>query len=129
MHTSANRERYTNIQTNFDKKRIQRSLYLYENCDRNLKKVFLYFLAVSGVNGESPGKRRVDVSGVLAKRQDQRDKKVGPREREMAFKEQQLFIDQQKFEAGKQERRKLLKFLMDKIKNEGVISVQWLTCC
>ena len=109
MHTSANRERYTNIQTNFDKKRIQRSLYLYDYCDRNLKKSIPVFLVVSGVEGEPPGKRRVDINGELAKRQEQRDKDIGLREREMAFKEQQLFIDQQKFEAVVQERRELLK--------------------
>ena len=35
----------------------------------------------------------------------------------MALKKQQLKLDQQKFEAGEQERRELLKFLMDKTKN------------
>ena len=77
MHTSANREKYTHTHThthtyththtNFDSKRNQRSLYLYDYCDRNLKKVFLCFLAASGVTGEPPAKRRVDVSGELAK--------------------------------------------------------------
>ena len=69
---------------------------------------------MSGVNGESPAKARVDVSGELSKRQQQRDKEIGLREREMALKEQQLNIDQQKFEGGVQERRELLKFLTDK---------------
>ena len=38
---------------------------------------------------------------------------IGLREREMALKEQQLNIDQQKFEGGVQERRELLKFPTD----------------
>ena len=76
-----------------------------------------------------PAKRLVDVSGELAKRREQRDKEIEMKEREMALKEEQLKLDQQKFEAGEQERRELLKFLMDKNKNKGVRSVQWLTCC
>ena len=79
--------------------------------------------------GSHPAKKPVDVSGELAKRREQRDKEIGMREREMALKEQQLKLDQQKFEAGEQERRELLKFLINKNKNKGVRSVRWLTCC
>ena len=83
---------------------------------QKFKKVFLCFLAASGVTGEPPAKRRVDLSGELAKRREQRYKEIAVREREMALKEQQLKLDQQKFEAGEQGRRELLKFLMDKIR-------------
>ena len=89
---------------------------MYDYCDRNYKKIFRCFLAASGVTGEPPAERRVDISGELAKRREQRDKEIAMREREMALKEQQLKLDQQKFEAGEQERRELLKFLMDKNK-------------
>ena len=106
---------HTHTHTNFDSKRIKRSLYFYDYCDRNLKKLFLCFLAASGVTGEPP-KRRVDISGELAKRREQKDKEIALRERELALTEQKLKLDQQKFEAGEQERRDLLKFLMDKYK-------------
>ena len=109
MHTSANRDTYTH--NNFDSKRIQRSLYLLDYCERNLKKKYsCFFFPESSVTGEPPAKRRVDVSGELATRRDQIDKENSLRGRKMALKEQKLKLDQQKFEAGEEERKELLKF-------------------
>ena len=73
----------------------------------------MYFAA----SAEPAAKRiRLDVSGELAKQCEHRDREIALNEREMVLKEHQLELDQQKFEAAEEERRQLLKFLMDKNK-------------
>ena len=75
----------------------------------------MYFAA--SASAEPAAKKiRLDISGELAKRREQRDREIALKEREMVLKEHQLKLDQQKFEAAEEERRQLLKFLMDKNK-------------
>ena len=74
----------------------------------------MYFAA--STSAKPAAKRtRLDVGGDLAKRHEQRDREIALKEREMVLKEHQLKLDQQKFDAVEEdERRQLLKFLIDK---------------